>query len=292
MSATLRSCNTALGEGQCQLYDGTVRRDIVFHAVVRWDLNQLELHIELRERDPSGNVVDQRDVEFAEDDAARLRWASAGLVIASLAVQHERPPDSALEVSPPRPAPARAPAQAQPIRAPTPVPERSLAPRVAFEIGAQAGTALDDGAPRLGPFLGLVLPVGSLPLQVIGSVFYARRSNEVETTWLGGALGLGVRIGSWQSPWAAELRSELVIEQITLKAQEPDTGVIDETSRVRLGSTLGLGVVWMPLEHLGLVLGGKVGVMRPEVVVRVREQSAGSVPAFGWAGSGALRLAW
>jgi hypothetical protein len=287
VSATLRSCNTALGEGRCQLDDGTERRDVVFHAVVRWDSAGLELHIELRDRHAGGQLLEQREVLFSEDDAARLRWASAGLVIASLAVQHERPPEP-LTPTPIPLAPVPAPAPA-PLPPPS---EPEFEPRVLFDVGAQLGTALEDSEPRLGPFLGVVVPLGSLPLQIMAGAAYTMHSGEPETTWLAGALGLGVRIGSWKSPWAAELRSELLVEQVTLKAEEPSSNTTDESSRVRLGSSLGLGMVWTPTRYFGLVLGAKATVMRPEIVVVIRDEAAGSVPAFGWTSWGGARLAW
>src|SRR4051794_15358886 len=77
-----RSCEAVVGVGRCP-----VARDLKPSSVVAWyaivrsdDPSGIRLRIELRDRSPTGVLIETRDLVFSEHDKPESRWVSVGAV--------------------------------------------------------------------------------------------------------------------------------------------------------------------------------------------------------------------
>jgi hypothetical protein len=286
VAATLRSCNAALGEQRCVLADAPIAGEAEYRARIIWDSRQRVLRVDFYRRSEDV-VLQHRRLEFSARDDVRLRWASAGLVIAAYVASRGDEPTP----------PAATPVAAEPRMAPSPTPSRAPPPsierrwpRVAMELGGLVGSALEGGDARLGAFIGVIVGVRRFPLFPTATLRYSAQSGEPTLRWVSGALGVGVRIGSFDSPLGAEVRSELVAESMTLMAEDRATGEADRATRLRFGSAFGVGLVWSPAPRWSLFAGAQASVMRPEVEIDVRGEHRGTMPAFNWSALAGARL--
>jgi hypothetical protein len=270
--AAIDGCNGALGRGSCQLaHSGDAVRS-QFHALVRADADRPGVFtIELRERQRDGRVLETRELTFAEHDTPVERSTSLGVVIAALIAAQER---RERVVSKPAPKPSAPPR-------PAPVAPRVRTLRIDF--GMTATHALEESPLQLGALgrLSLVLP--PLPLFVTAAAGYeSRLEAQPSVAWLVGAVGLGVRVGSLRAPLALELRSEAVLERVAIGADDPSGDGHEAAARWRFGTRWSAEGVWSWSESLGLVAGAQLTVLRPSVVIEVRDEAVERAPAVSW----------
>jgi hypothetical protein len=276
--AAIDGCDGALGAGRCQLVG---ERGAIgdFYAIVHFEGEALEVvRVEFRRRSPDGVLLEVRELHFTEQDTARARSTSVGVVIAALAAAHERR-------TAPRPAP--------PIAKPRPPEPKRLPSRTEFlrlDVGATAVNVLEESPLGLG-----AQARGSLlfePMFVMASFGYERKLDDSpRVTWLVGGMGMGVRVGSTAAPLAAELRTELVGTWLEVAAEQTAPPRQESDTRLRFGPRLGLDAIWAASTELGLVMGVQGAVLRPAVTIDVGGQTVERAPAFSWGGFLGLRWA-
>lgn len=270
-AAATRSCDTALGEGQCELEDGEPAR-ARFRVDVSSPTPDLDTaRIELR-KDPRRPAIETRDVSFTPDDLPRERWASVGVLIAALVVARSREPE-AVRPTPPAPAPPEPPPKKVHRTAP---PSRPLR----FDLRALAGKRTGTSSPEFGAELaGSVLPGGG-PWFGSFSLLAARRiGNDPGLSWVSADFGAGFRAGAPSARWAAEFRLALAGEYWLFAATEP--GRSEHDGRLRAGGLIGVDAFFSLHPRWILSLGFEGLFVEPPLRVDVAGRVAERVPEYG-----------
>jgi hypothetical protein len=280
-----QSCEEAIGRGRC-----LAAEDVPPGSVVTWHARLLstdpavpELRIEFRDREGSGTLIETRVLTFAERDAARSRWASAGAVIAAFVAAR----DSAAPPPPPPPRPAPPPA---PLRLPPAPLATDPLPSWNADLAAWTGPALGGGPYRFGALGRAALAVPSAPSALgLISLRYSERPGDVSLSWWGVGAGLGARVGS-RGAAHAELTGEMVFERLAIAASQNDTGLRDDAAQNRWGGRLSLNGAWRLAGPLGVVAGIEADALRPAVTIRVGDEVAGRAPPVTFALSLGVRV--
>lgn len=274
VSAAIATCSAALGEGSCVVADEeTAPR---YLAVVRWGgADGTNLRVELWRGTAEGTTLDTRLISFAPADRERQRWASAGLVVAALVVQRESgeasPPP---RVEKPRALPRPASPQLVPKEGggePEP-PPREKEGWLLLDVAGVAGPAFDDDSIRAGPALRATWAPAALPLAPFFGVRSVVRPGLPSGTWLGGDLGGVVRFGGWTAGLAADVRFAATGERIIVVANDPKNGAREAAGRWRVGGRLGVEVGCRLRAPAGILFGGELSILRPEVQIEVEDE--------------------
>ena len=275
----LSTCNAALGAQHCAIVGPEVSGK--WYAVVRFAPEQSTVfRIELHDGAPNGAQVAASQLEFKDRDSERERWASAGVVVAALVAAQ-----SAGESQPsPKPEPPPSPKPpVTPVPPHTPPAPRSVQPRVwaRMDLGATLGSENQSRALRGGPLGRVGLVFADVPVFAVGSVAYTvRGSGSPDSTWFSGALGFGVRIGFARQRGAVELRTEGVLETVTISAS--DDSRTAHARRTRFGPRLGLDLSGYLMKNLALVAGAEAAALHPAVHITVAGADADRLPPFAW----------
>jgi hypothetical protein len=281
----LATCNSALGADKCALAnEGTTAR---WYAVVRFDPERgAVLTIQLFDGSSEGIRVASSELAFKDRDTELERWASAGVVVAALvAAQTSAPPE-------PKQAPLPTPVPT-PIAKPARLPARAtlvgVRPRwLRMDLGATGGAAIDGGALRFGALGRFGLAFSEVPVFTFASAAYTvRGSGTPDLTWLTGSLGFGVHVGFAHNVGAVDLRTEGVLESVTIHATEGSR--TESGRRTRLGPRFGVDLSGYFAKNLALVLGGEAAVLRPGVIISIGGHDANRLPAFNWGFISAVR---
>ena len=240
-------------------------------AIVAWSSDHREARIAIAlQRDARAEWY-SRDLVFRAEDDERERWRSVGLVIATvvgvasgggvhgeLLPAGERPKGA--PPTPAAPAPPTLPKSPSPKPGPPPVASSSSADasqrRVAIDLVALAGPALDDGTARFG---GGLRGSGRFYGPLFASVdarFSARPRDArgVSTSWATAGAALGAR--ATVAPWLDfEARAGLFGELLHASVDEPKAGGEDAGSRGAAAGDLALDAVVMPSPTLGAFVG-------------------------------------
>lgn len=272
-----RTCASALGEGHCWLLSEAP-------SGWRW-LAVVEQHgqdglvVSLRANKRRDTVVAQRELSFSLKDEANQRWASVGAVIAALvAAEPAEPPE--VRPRPIRPTPR--------LRAPALRP-----PPLAYHAGLDAGLLAVPGflqdTPRLGGLLRGFIGF-DIPVMVLGELRAARGLHRLNLLWYSAALGLGTRVGGWESSFAFEGAVQLVVEGLRISVSEPAGS--DNAARTRFGGRLSLLAVGRATQSLELFGGIEVTALAPPIRVEVAGATAATEPTPGFAAQAGVRLRW
>jgi hypothetical protein len=275
VESAVRSCEVALGVGQCALVSMDPE-PAEFRAVVTWrDPDASTAAIELR-RANDDVVVALRQLEFAEQDALRDRVASIGVVIAALVVgEHNR----AQALPPPEPEPRRIEQPLPIVPAPKPEPD-NLSWRL--DLAAAAHVMVEQSSPQIGPLLRVSVEARAWHLFGLASVAYiARPSGSPDLSAVNTGFGLGVRLANDSSLLALELRSELCLQWLTASAAVD--GDSERGSELRIGPRIGVDGLVDVGAGWALSIGGEAALLRPEVVIEVRGEQVARATAFNWA---------
>jgi hypothetical protein len=271
----VRSCDTALGEGKCQL-EGPAPAE--WHATVSTsDPNLTNVRIEVR-KESSSSAPEVRDLSFSPEDSVRERWASVGVVIAALVVARSResePQEAPAPVAPPPPPP--------PIARPTPRPVAAPPPRIfRFDLRMLGARRTSEGLPEIGLELGASLLPGAGPAFVGVSIAGAHRLGaDVGASWFSGAAGGGVRVGRASAQFACEFRGAIVVEYWRFEASEP--GRSEHSGKFRVGGLAGVDALWAMSSKWILSLGVEGLVVGPSLRVDVEGKTVETIPRYGGA---------
>lgn len=91
-----------------------------------------------------------------------------------------------------------------------------------------------------------------------------------------------MRVGSLRAPQALELRSEFLVERVSIGADDPSGTGREEATRWRFGPRLGADGVWSWSESMGLLAGAQLTVLRPAIVVDLQEQTVERAAPVSW----------
>jgi len=283
VARTLTTCNAALGPEECGLASGGAAGH--WYAVVRFDPERHSvLTIRLFDGSTEGPEVATSELAFKEKDSELERWASAGVVVAALvaaqtseATASKPPPPTATPIPPPPPAPLRRPK----LVALRPV-------WVRLDLGATGGSEIDSGALRFGALTRFGLALREVPVFAFGSAAYTvRGAGTPDLTWLTAAAGCGVHVGFAHELGAIEVRSEAVIESVSIHATDGSRS--EGVRRTRLGPRFGLDLAGYFAKDLALVAGVEAAVLRPGVVISVAGHEVDRLPPFNWGFISAFR---
>jgi hypothetical protein len=261
--AAIDGCNGALGAESCELTQRDRANASEFHALVHSDPARPGVFIvELRRHTRSGRLLETRELRFAEYDTSLQRSSSLGVVIAALVVAQGRR-ERAQPVAPPPPPP---PAPPRPVaRAEPRPPPRSLPARI--DAGVSLTRALEERSLALGGLIRLSLAFEPSPLFAsIGGGYESALGAEPQLAWSFGTLGLGARAVPGP-PLSLELRAELMVQRVAIEAW-------------RAGGRFGVDGVWSWSARLGLIGGAQVSLLRPSVVIDVRDQPVERAPTL------------
>jgi len=270
-TSALNTCNSALGEGNCAFVAANI--EARWYAQMRFDPERKELiSIVLFDRTPDGERVASSQLEFKERDAERERWASVGVVVAALVAAQNAanlPPPSAAAMPPPTPLP---------VPVPPPEPHRLW---LRADLGATGGSELEGGALRFGGLARVGLAVSALPAFALASVAHTVRGRgSPELSWTTGSLGFGARVGLVHDWAALEVRTEAVVEQLSISASA--AGRSESAQRTRFGPRFGLDFSGYLARQWALFGGVEVAALRPAVVIGVGGRTEDHLPLFGW----------
>jgi hypothetical protein len=279
----LTTCNAALGADRCAFANvGAVAH---WYAVVRVDPERnAVLTIQLYDGNTEGVRVASSALEFKDRDTELERWASAGVVVAALVAAQTSPPPE------PEPPPV--------VVTPPPVVARKRPPRptlvalrpvwLRMDLGATGGSEIQSGALRFGALSRLGLAFSGIPAVVFGSAAYTvRGSGTPDLTWFTASLGFGAHVGFSHDRGALDVRTEGVVESVTIHASE---GARTETAqKIRLGPRFGFDLSGYIAKDLALLAGIEAAVLRPRVVITVGGESADGLPPFNWGFISAVR---
>ena len=283
----LKTCNAALGPQKCELAsdasEGSSVAPARWYAVVRFDPERgAVLRIQLFDGNIEGVRVASSELEFKDRDTELERWASAGVVVAALvAAQTATPADSTPQ---PPPAVTTAPkiATAPP---PRPPPRPKLVPVrsqwLRLDLGATGGSEIQNGALRFGGLGRFGIAFADVPLFAFSSVAYTvRGSGTPDITWLTGSLGFGVHVGIGRDLAAFDVRTEAVMESVSIHAT--DGARSESAQRTRLGPRFGLDLSGYLSKNLALVAGLEAAALRPRVDISVAGSEVDRLPPFNW----------
>jgi hypothetical protein len=186
----------------------------------------------------------------------------------------------------PRAAPPPPAAAVHPVPVPAAVPVHSH--WVRLDLGGTAGSESRDSALRFGGLGRFGIAFAPTPVFAFASGAYTvRRAGTPNISWLTGSLGFGVRVGFARQRAALELRSELVVESLSISASDGQR--VDSAHRIRLGPRLGLDLSGYLTKDLALVAGAEAGGLGPQVVIEVRGEPSERLSTFAWGFISALR---
>jgi hypothetical protein len=271
----VRSCDTALGEGKCQITGPSpVQAD--WHATVTASDPNLEtVRIEVK-KESGDSAPETRELSFSPEDAPRERWASVGVLIAAMVVAGSRdaepapPPSEPVPVAPPPPRPK-----------PEPPKSPARPPRILrFDFRALAARRTAAGLPELGLELGAsILPEGG-PWFGAATITGAHRFGAVVgASWFSLGLGGGARMGAREATFAAEVRTLLVAEYWRFEASE--SGRWEQTGNFRIGGLAGVDGLWAVHEKWIVSLGVAGLVVSPRLRIDVEGRTVERVPEYG-----------
>ena len=280
---TLATCNAALGAEKCALASDGVSGH--WYAVVRFDTERRAvLTIQLFDHGSEGPRVASSELEFKDRDTELERWASAGVVVAALvAAQTQIPPEPKPELVP-TPAPIRKPA---PLRA-RPALVRVRPQWLRMDLGATGGSEIEHGALRFGALGRFGLAFSEVPVFAFGSAAYTvRGAGTPDLTWVTGSLGFGVHVGFAHDFCVLDVRTEGVVESVTIHAT--DGTRTQSAQRTRLGPRFGLDLSGYFAKNLALVAGVEAAALRPGVDISVGGSEVNRLPPFNWGFISAVR---
>jgi hypothetical protein len=269
----VRSCDTALGEGKCQIDAPTPAE---WHATVTAsDSNLTSVRIEVK-KESSNSAPEVRDLSFSPEDGAKERWASVGVVIAALVVARSResePQATPVPIAPSAPPP--------PEPRPTPRPTTASPPKMLrLDLRLLGARRTSEGSPEIGLELGASMLPGAGPLFAGVSIAGARRLHaDVGASWFSGAAGGGVRVGRPSAPFACEFRGAIVAEYWRFEASEP--GRTEHSGKFRIGGLAGVDALWAMSSQWILSLGVAALVVGPSLHVDVEGKTVETIPRFG-----------
>lgn len=278
----VRSCDTALGEGKCELDAPTSAE---WHATVTAsDPNLTSVRIELR-KESSNSAPEVRDLTFSPEDGARERWASVGVVIAALVVARSRETEAVSTPAPAAPLPPP-PAKARPTQRPAPPPRSRM---LRLDLRVLGARRTNEGLPEVGLELGasMLPPAGSLFAGVAIAGAH-RLGADVDVSWFSGALGGGLRLGKSAAPFACEFRGAVVAEYWRFEASEP--GRTEDSGKFRIGGLVGVDALWAMSSKWILSLGVAGLVVGPSVRVDVGGTTVETIPRYGGVVSAGVRF--
>ncbi|HTA91603.1 MAG TPA: hypothetical protein VK745_18595 [Polyangiaceae bacterium] len=279
----LTTCNAALGADRCAF--ASVGAVAHWYAVVRVDPERKAvLTIQLYDGSAEGVRVASSALEFKDRDTELERWASAGVVVAALVAAQTAPSP---EPAPP-PAPVVAPPTVLPKRQPRPTLVALRPVWLRMDLGATGGSEIQSGALRFGALSRLGLAFSEIPAVVFGSAAYTvRGSGTPDLTWFTASLGFGAHVGFGHDRGALDVRTEGVVESVTIHATEGAR--TDTAQRTRLGPRFGFDLSGYIAKDLALVAGIEAAVLRPGVMIAVGGLPADRLPPFNWGFISAVR---
>lgn len=302
VQSALRSCNLALGAGQCIL-DGDPRRTVEKPWVAVLSLSEDSrnaVHIELHQGTESFPVVSMRTLEFQETDLPEHRWATAGVVTAALVVSAETTLVSDRQGQRPEPAPPRqrprAPNEGRqrrpsPPESPPASAKRPAASALRLDLAFLAGPGFDQGPWRIGGQLRTSLALGGPPAVFWASVAAARRDGGVDATWGSGHAGLGICLRTVLPLVDLEGRVGGAASRVAVSTTEGELRA--QKASWRLGAVGALDVVVRASEQVHTVVSGETTATWPRIDVKNHDALVGRDPTLGWAALIGLRwIAW
>lgn len=273
-AAAVHSCDTALGEGMCEL-EGPAAEPSEFHAVVTGTGAALDTaRVDLR-RGASGSVLETRQVTFAPEDAPRERWASVGVLIAALVVARSRerepvPPSPTVAPVPPRePRPARAAPRA-----------RRTERAVRLDLRGLVSRRTGGNSPEIGGELGGSVLLWGGPSFIALSIVGAHRvRDDPSLSWFSTTAGFGARVTPEAAAIGVELRAALVGEYWLFSASEP--GRVEYSGGLRAGGLIGVDALYALQPRWILSLGVEGLLVEPRQRVEIEGHVAERVSEFG-----------
>lgn len=293
------SCTDAAGAGGCTLGSELGAQRARARVIVTLDGNIARFRVEAVE----GSIGGARELAFRDEDPLPERFRAAGLVVASLVVDLERPPGSP-NVGQPGPAVSALPQQAPSAPAPPPPapPPRGVDPGEAVQVtqvtppssglltsdrvalSASGLLAWTDERPWWGAELDASAPLTPSRAFVVCSALYEQTvsASSAGISEQRAAFGLGAGLGTALVPRRLELRArlELALQSVRASIVQPGTGLTDSGGRflVGLGSRVGLA---FPLgTAAALVVAGNLAWLGDATTVDVRGKPAATIPPW------------
>lgn len=294
-ASAVRSCQIALGERQCVLYDPAASPAIKWQVTVTTPDDRADgAHIDLRENADTAVLV-TRDLAFVPDDAPRERWASIGVLIAALVVARTRESEAETTASPaPEPSkvllvPPRARPRSRPRRRPRTVTRTPAPGPWRLDLSALLSRRLERGTPELGGrFRASVLPRGGPWFGFLSAAAATRAATEPAVSWFSASVGPGVRAGGPASSLAAEFSVGGAAEYWTIGASEP--GRSEHAGEFRWGGFVDVEALWTVHPRWIFLLGAEARAVAPRLRIDVSGQAVEHVPELGWLMFAGLRF--
>lgn len=278
-AAAVRSCQAALGEGQCRL-DEPGGAAAEWQATVTSEDEHLDAaRIELR-RSTGAPLLVTRELSFVPEDAPRERWASVGVLIAALVVARSREAETA---------PASTTAPPRRDFSVSPPPARAAPGTLRLDLDALLSRRTTHGSPEFGTqFRASVLP-GAGPWFGVGSIAAARRPGADPTiSWFSLAAGFGFRVGRPAQVLAAEFSGGGVVEYWAIGASEP--GRSEHSGEYRIGGFAGVDGLWAVHSRWILFLGVEGRAVTPRLAIDISGHAVERVFEPGWLMFAGLRF--
>jgi hypothetical protein len=235
--------------------------------------NQQRAHVELRSA--ADSRLESRDVAFLARDPHEDRWRSLGVVAAALVVLEET-----------RSSGASPPLSTRAVSLPTP----ALVP--ALEVAA--GASNHSVKPPPTPVGSLTLAATYWPLHFVGmvGVRYGRsvRSADPTSQWLGVNAGFGTRMGSRAGFVGLDLRALAEWQRVLVSAEDAAAARSEHLQTSRFGMRVSLQPSFRLSPRLALIAAAEVAVIRPEVLIDVRDEPADRLPAVSGGALIGLRI--
>jgi hypothetical protein len=291
-STLVTACSQAMRTADCVLADEALEHETWGIAIVSWrDEAETRAWVEVGQRGMERDHWRSRRVRFSADDSREERWKTVGFTIATLAEKRDESgePTSAgpqPEVTPESdepPAPAGDEATAVPAMA-SPPPAESPEQRAPVWIGVAviAGSGLENGTLRWGGSARASASPISLPAFATVSVRAAlgEHRDSVSARWVGGTLGLGAFTSL--GPLRADLRAELLFENMHAAVADSATGRSDDGSQWTNGIVVGTQAGWPAEGPVAITLGAEAWRLRKGVGVWVGDSRETGWPVWGW----------
>jgi hypothetical protein len=244
-------CETIVGSGRCpKARELDPEQVIAWHVVVRTeDTLWTRLALDFYDRNSDGALLESRHLAFTESDAQSGRWASTAAVIAAFVSAR----DSTAQPADDEPEPASLETEGGPF---------------SLDVGGTFGSTIDAGLSRFGALgrLSVELPAPSL-IAVVTAQYAERRAARIDHTWWSAAAGIGSRLDFVEHTFGLEFMGCFVYQRLGLGTRDPATGAEDDDARSRFGGRLTTNLYGQILPKLGLVAGGDVELLSPEVAV-------------------------
>lgn len=286
LEAAVEGCNQALGEERCASAESETQTEWV--ATITWsDAEYRHAHVQLvrHGQEPAEEVT--RDVEFGPEDPLEQRFRAVGLIVAAYVIASGHTTPEEPEAPPP---PAPEPTDDRPLFVPS---EPTDPPR--------RGTWGLDGAVLIGRDLagerfglgGMLRPwwrPAGLPLIALAQGRWVHGKDRLQTDWLSGSVGLGVRLQPLRPRVGLELRIEGVTQRVLLAASDSETQRVERAETWRFGGRGGVDFVVELVDSCSVFVGGDVSALRPRLVVDVAGEAVGREPPLVWEGLAGIRF--